>query len=898
MSRRPTERISVEVRRRLAAIGLASLVIPGLVVGRTLLVHGEVVTPVLVLTVLFAVTMACPVDLWLAGRARRFDLSAAPLAAGLLIAHANDVVVARTVAVMLVAGLWQGRGRRTAVDAVPVLAGTATALLALRLLVGGAVAGAVPAWAAAAAVLATVCLSGLVESAVAALLGEPVRAGAPRPPAGPDVTPDATPDATPVAGPARGRRARRRVRRRVRKVALAHCLGTEGGPALIGVLSALAAGQGRVVLVVGCAGSAVLLAHRTFVSLAERQGSLERLYELSGALADAPTRSDVVGLALHRAADLLQAGYAEVILADAGADAEGKAPVSWSLRRGHGVYGPQDCVGLVSAVAVAGMPFPVERPVVIRGGAQGAAAFLAARGVREALVVPLRVDGAVCGQLTVADPLRDIGGFGATDLRLLETVANHASVALRNTQLLDRLSFEARHDELTGLPNRLQFRELLDEAAERAGAGQGRCSVMLLDFDGFKAINDTLGHQAGDDLLRVLAGRLAVVAGDEATVARLGGDEFAVLSTSAVTAGEAEELAGRLLAVFDEPVAVAGTRLRVGGSLGIALGPRQGLTGSDLMRNADIAMYAAKEAGSGPQLYDEALVATSTAVLALASDLPEAIGGDGIDIAVQPIVALAGGGLHSVEVLARWHHPELGEIDPHTLFEAAERSGQVTALSLRILDRALLLSRVWHDAGSSLRVCVNLAPRWLADPQLPDHVAAALAHHGLPPDVLGLEITERSVIADPTRAIQTLARLRDLGVHLSVDDFGTGYSSLTYLSRLPVDQLKIDNTFVQSMTTNPRDHAIVSSIVHLGGALGLEVVAEGIVDPDTRAVLLELGCRLGQGYLFTRPMDPSALQAFVAARPTAGLPVQRDHASGSIWLPLDDVMPGTERSGH
>jgi diguanylate cyclase (GGDEF)-like protein len=885
MSRRPTERISVEARRRLAAIGLASLVIPALVVGRTLIVYGEVVAPVLVLTALFAVTIACPVDLWLAGRARRIDVSAAPLAAGLLIAHANDVVVARVVAVLLVVGLWQGRGRRTAVDAVPVLAGTATALLALRLLVDGAGAATVPTWAVAAAVLVTVPLAGLVESAAAALLGEPVRAAAPCP--SPGVTTGVTTVAAPVAAPARGRRARRRVR----KALFGRCLATEFGFALIGVLSALAAGQGRVVLVVGCAGIAVLLAHRAFVSLTERQGSLERLYELSGALADAPTRSAVVGLALHRAADLLRAGYAEVILADGRAD--GSLPVSWSLRRGHGVYGPQDCVGLVTAVAAAGMPFPVERPVVVRGGAPGAVAFLAARGVREALVVPLRVDGAVCGQLTVAGPLRDVGGFGAADLRLLETVANHASVALRNAQLLDRLNFEARHDELTGLPNRLQFRELLDEAAERASTGQARCSVMLLDFDGFKAINDTLGHQAGDDLLRVLAGRLAVVAGDEASVARLGGDEFAVLSTTAVTAAEAEELAGRLLAVFDEPVAVAGTRLRVGGSLGIALGPRQGLTGSDLMRNADIAMYAAKEAGSGSQLYDEALVATSTAVLALASDLPEAILGDCIDIAVHPILALAGGGLHSVEVLARWHHPEHGEVDPRTLFEAAERSGQVTALSLRILDRALLLSRAWHDAGTPLRVCVNLAPRWLADPQLPDHVAAALAHHGLPPGVLGLEITERSVIADPTRAIQTLARLRDLGVHLSVDDFGTGYSSLTYLSRLPVDQLKIDNTFVQSMATNPRDHAIVSSIVHLGGALGLEVVAEGIGDPDTRAVLLELGCRLGQGYLFTRPMDPTALQAFVAARPTAGLPVQRDHASGSIRLPFDDAVPGS-----
>lgn len=870
-------------RGRFAAVALAALVVPAVLLGQPTVLHGEIVAPVLVLAFLFAVTSACPVDSWLAGRSWRVDVSAAPLAAALLVAYPSDLVLSRIAATLFVAGLWPGRRRRTALDVIPALAGTAAVLLVVRVLL------LVPhpvSWrtvAVTVAVLTGVSLAVVVESVAAALLGEQARAGTGCPIGGvagrAETTRrarDAPSDvAAETAGtgaevPRRVRAARLRSRRRRHDLVypVVRCGLTGFGFGAVGALSALAAPDGAAVLAVGLTGSAVLIAHRGFVSLADRQGSLERLYELSGALADAPTRSDIVALALHRAGELLRAGYAEVVLTDVG-DAR---PWSWSLRRGHGVYGPQDCAGLVAAVAEAGMPFPVVQAVAVRGGTAGGTAFLAARGVREALVVPLRVEGALSGQLTVADPLRDVGGFVASDLRLLATVANHASVALRNAQLLDRLSFEARHDELTGLPNRLQFRELLDAAAEQAVVGELRCSVMLLDFDGFKAINDTLGHQAGDDLLRVLAGRLAAVAGSQATVARLGGDEFAVLSTRKVTETQAEELARLLLSVFDEPVAVAGTRLRVEGSLGIALGPRQGRSGSDLMRNADIAMYAAKQSGCGLRFYSEELAASSADLLTLASDLPEAIAEDRIDIAVQPIMVLTGGTLHSVEVLARWRHPDQGEVDPRTLFAAAERSGQVTALSSRILDRALQLSRAWRNTGSPLRVCVNLAPRWLADPQLPEHVATALERYELAPPVLGLEITERSVIADPTRAIQTLARLRDLGVYLSVDDFGTGYSSLTYLSRLPVDQLKIDTTFIETICTSPRDQAIVSSIVHLGGSLGLEVVAEGVSDPETRAVLLRMGCRLGQGYLFTRPLEPRAFDDFVAARLTLPAP--------------------------
>ncbi|HEX2809662.1 MAG TPA: EAL domain-containing protein, partial [Kineosporiaceae bacterium] len=490
--------------------------------------------------------------------------------------------------------------------------------------------------------------------------------------------------------------------------------------------------------------------------------------------------------------------------------------------------------------------------------------------------MPLRREGGVDGFLIVGDRAAPTGTAVDADGRLMETVANHASVALRNRRLIHQLHVEARQDDLTGLPNRLALRELLDRTALEAADGGPAFSVMVLDFDGFKAINDTLGHQAGDELLRVLSRRLAEAAGADATVARLGGDEFAVLSTRYADAGRASQLARRLLSVFEPPVTVAGARLRLGGSLGIALGPEHGGSGSDLLRGADIAMYAAKGAGGGMRMYSADQVELTASGLTLASDLRDAIEQHQISVAVQPLVELATGAVHSVEVLARWHHPELGEVPPEQFFAAAERSGQVQALSACVLDRALELSREWQGIGLQVRVAVNLASRWLADPSLPDQIGGALARHGVAAGMLCLEITERGVIADPKHTTQALSRLRAMGVHLSVDDFGTGYSSLTYLSRLPVDQMKIDKSFVADLDANPRDRAIVRSMIDLGRNLGLEVVAEGVMTPAGHQVLQDLGCRLGQGYLIARPLSPAELPGYlrdhdVAAAP-AGVP--------------------------
>ncbi|NLT57174.1 MAG: GGDEF domain-containing protein [Actinomycetales bacterium] len=662
-------------------------------------------------------------------------------------------------------------------------------------------------------------------------------------------------------------------------------------PVLVGIggmVTVLALDRGAAALPLAVTGAAGIVGYRAFAALANRHASLERLYELSDALAVAPGSADVLTSVLTQSADLLRAEYTEVVLAGT----EPGHAVCWSRHGGGRIEGPRD------VEAPATWSFATSGVQIVLGSTATERAFLTDRGVGQALLVPLRVDAEVSGHLLVADRHGEERGFAVSDGRLLETVANHASIALRNSRLIDRLHFEARHDELTGLPNRLDFRDALDAAAKAAASGDAPVAVMLLDFDGFKAINDTLGHQAGDELLRIIAERLQRVSASDASVARLGGDEFAVVSTTCTDEESAMALAGRLLSVFAEPVAVSGTRLRLGGSLGISLGPQHGTTGSDLMRNADIAMYAAKAGAGGARLFSQDMVEVTATALTLATDLRDAVERSEVGIAVQPIVDLSDGRVHSVEVLARWTHPDLGAVSPEAFFAAAERSGQIVALSALILDQALELCREWHSSTNPLRVAVNLAPRWLADISLPEQIGLALARHSVPADLLCLEITETSVIADPRRAITALRRLRDMGVHLSVDDFGTGYSSLTYLSRLPVVQMKIDKSFVTRMHESRRDRAIVHSIVDLGRNLGLEVVAEGVLDPGSRRALQEMGCPLGQGYLFSQPMKPRELPAFIASRGSIdrrpgqpGTPIARAALTGEVTPELLDRPP-------
>ena len=630
--------------------------------------------------------------------------------------------------------------------------------------------------------------------------------------------------------------------------------------ATVGVVPvlALAIGTAAVVPLVA-AGVVLVVGFRSYAGLADRHTSLSRLYQFSEAVTVAPSTDAVLRSVLQESRELLRAETAHLFRASE----HGPGLTQWSLNldaaSNESVH-PLEVVGADEVLRV----FLEGRPAVIRPGADGDAQVL---GVpfREAILVPLRMDGTVAAVLAVTDRLGEVRGFEDGDTRLLETVANHAAVALQNGHLIARLRHDAMHDELTGLPNRAMFYDLAQKAAQLADEGGPPVAVMIMDLDGFKTVNDTLGHQVGDQLLIALARRLEGAAAG-VTVARLGGDEFAILAGDVGTDQEALVIARRLLTSMDRPVTVDHARLPLAASLGIALGPRDGATASALLRCADIAMYAAKKATGGARAYDVSLTTTDSLTLPLAADLRESIALGHVGIEVQPIVSVLTGELVSVEALVRWAHPERGQLLPEQFLGIAERAGLIGPLTDAVLHDALAMSRVWADGGLAVRVSVNISARALSDPDLFGLIEAALAEHGVMPDRLTLEITENSVIADPDGAIAILEQLRAIGVRLSVDDFGTGYSSLTYLSRLPVNQLKIDKSFVMHLPDRPRDEAIVRSIIDLANNLDLEIVAEGVEDPATLARLAEMGCGLAQGYYVARPMPPARLVSWVEER--------------------------------
>jgi len=420
---------------------------------------------------------------------------------------------------------------------------------------------------------------------------------------------------------------------------------------------------------------------------------------------------------------------------------------------------------------------------------------------------------------------------------------------------------------LTGLPNRAQLMTLTTAAVARAVSGQSRVAMLIIDLNGFKAVNDTLGHHVGDVLITEVGRRLSAAAGPGVTVARLGGDEFAVLVEPVDDdgLGVAEKLCEALL----EPMVVEEERLHLAGSMGVALAPDHATTVSDLLRRADIAMYAAKNGPESVVVYRPDIDLNDPSLLSLTAELRSAIAAGEVAIEVEPVVDLLAGRVVAAEALVRWHHPTRGTLAPGVFLPLAERNGLIAALTERVLDQAVAACAAWQDQGLPIGISVNLSTRSLLDQTLPHTVSEVLARHALPAHLLTLEITESIVISDEARALALLGELRALGVRLALDDFGTGYSSLTYLSALPIQQLKIDRSFVARIIDSSRDAAIVTSLIDLAHHLGLQVIAEGIEESVVRDRLRKLGCEFGQGYLFARSMDPAMLPAWAGSSTNA-----------------------------
>jgi diguanylate cyclase (GGDEF)-like protein len=437
---------------------------------------------------------------------------------------------------------------------------------------------------------------------------------------------------------------------------------------------------------------------------------------------------------------------------------------------------------------------------------------------------------------------------------------------LKSKQRGDELHRRATTDELTGLVNRERFRARLDERIEAARAGEETFGVMLLDLDRFKEINDTLGHHFGDEMLRDLGPRLGETIGPEGLVARLGGDEFAVLpGENTGDPDELEAIARRLMACVQQPVEVDEMTLEVGVSIGIARFPRDGDDPHSLLRSADVAMYAAKEAHAGCKVYATALDRHSVRRLNVLSEFRRGLDSDEIVVFYQPIMHMDGLRVHGAEALVRWQHPELGLLPPSDFMPLVEQTGLIGPLTRHVLERAVAQCAAWHRAGEELTVSVNLSVRNLLDPDLPSLIADLLKIYRLTPSALELEITESMLMSDPERSIVTLTRLSQLGVGLSVDDYGTGYSSLANLRRLPIDELKIDRSFVSPMLSDESDLIIVRSTINLGHDLGLKVVAEGVEDEATLHRLEKLGCDLAQGYHFSKPLPADMFNKWLGA---------------------------------
>jgi diguanylate cyclase (GGDEF)-like protein len=471
-------------------------------------------------------------------------------------------------------------------------------------------------------------------------------------------------------------------------------------------------------------------------------------------------------------------------------------------------------------------------------------------------------DAAVAGMRTGAHDYIMKGNL-ARLLPAVERELREAGVRRERRRVEQRLAYLAYHDALTDLPNRTLLHDRLEQAVRVANRENTPLALLLMDLNGFKDVNDSLGHQTGDRVLQHVAERMRATVRGADTVARLGGDEFALLFPITDIDG-ALLAAQKVLQEIERPCVIDRHPLSVRASVGIACLPEHGVTSETLLQRADVAMYLAKSDRVGIAVYDAGRDRQSHRRLSLISALQQALAQHQFFLEYQPILHLASGRVAGVEALVRWNHPQQGTVLPGDFVELAEQTGLIASLTAMVLDTAL---GEWNGAaaGSIARVAVNLSPRVLQDPDLPDRIAEMLARHRAGPETLAFEITENILMSDPARSMDVLKRLHAMGVRLVIDDFGTGYSSLSYLRRLPVDELKIDHSFVTGLGT-VQDEVIVKSTIDLAHNLGLTVVAEGVETATVQARLAAMGCDAVQGRFISPPARADLIQRWLKER--------------------------------
>ncbi len=587
-------------------------------------------------------------------------------------------------------------------------------------------------------------------------------------------------------------------------------------------------------------------AFHTYAGLHERHRRLEKLYRFNRAVGGSVRLDEIARAIVTEARELLHAGRAELRLPGGGDEV-----VTWTCD-GADVVPARAAVDATDGSRLPGASDDSGPGVVVSD---------------DALAVPLVTHSGVIGGLAVVEPLGVDRRFDQIDARLFEALAGHAAIALENGGLVEQLQTEMRerahraaHDPLTGLANRMHFNELVD----RCLADADRVHVLfLLGLDRFSDVNETLGHDNGDVVLCEIGQRLRGAIPDS-LVSRLGSDEFAVFA-SVDAGGAADTLRDMLVAAIAPAITIDGLQLEIGVSIGCALAPEHASDALGLLRCADTAMRDAKERHLGFAVYEPGSEVDTRRRLTLAHQLRHAIEHGELVLWYQPQLDVASGEVTGVEALVRWNHPELGLLPPDEFIPVAEHVGLIDALTARVLDDALRQRRMWAELGQELDVAVNISARSLTDTLFADRITRALVRHRCPVDALTLEITESQIMADPERAAAALGELHELGVRIAIDDFGTGFSSLASLRALPVDELKIDKSFVFGVPDSPSDSAIVRSTAALGQSLGLHVVAEGVENEHALEFLVECGVDTAQGFYFARPLPAPELDRFLQA---------------------------------
>ena len=474
----------------------------------------------------------------------------------------------------------------------------------------------------------------------------------------------------------------------------------------------------------------------------------------------------------------------------------------------------------------------------------------------------------------------------------LTAAAARAGLAVRELRTLSQTRREARTDELTQLPNRRCFSEMIEQAVSSAAQEGQPLAVLMVDLDGFKVVNDTLGHHTGDELLREVARRFAASLAPGDMLARLGGDEFGIVVLPREHRGWSQEAGERLVASLLDRMELDGVPIQVRASVGAALYPDHGDTPSLLLQRADIAMYEAKRSGGGVKGYEQGFDRNSREQLQHLEELRHAIELDQLVLYYQPKVRFVDGHLSGVEALVRWNHPTRGMLSPREFLPLATQGGLLPKVTRRVLSIAVEQAGVWHAYGRSLGVSVNVGSVDVVDSTFPSFVEELLTLHRLPAALLTIEITEDSVIEDPVRTANVVARLRKLGTRVSIDDFGAGYASLSLLRKLDLDELKLDKSLVDEIATSSRQKALVRAAVGLAHALGLSLVAEGVETADAWRELQLLDCDVAQGYLVSRPLSPADLDDWLQLhrqRPVSNQAESRLSRPFSLPLPLADA---------